>query len=1321
MQRKIWVVLWLILAECACGSKRALDDDLGTSQYELTCSISNPICWTTAGGTRCSCPSHSSCQYYGAPNNSSKACLCNAGWHYDGVSACVSDCLTNNGGCGTNATCGNDATTGLVSCTCDMGYTKINGICTSICDVPSMNPCGPNGGCMVNPGGLVTCYCLPGYAGMPCADIDECDANHPTTCNRNLAYGRCTNSPAGSYTCTCNPGFQLSGNGTSATCVDVPECTNGSDPCQIGAGHATRCIEVTGSYSCECATGYESSTVGGRLTCTDIDGCANHPCFAGVSCADVPAPGTGFTCGLCPSGYSGNGITCSDVDECQANNGGCDANATCANTPGSRTCTCKPGWSGNGISCTDVDECQTNNGGCDANATCANMPGSRTCTCKPGWTGTGLSCCDVDECLTNNGGCGANALCENSLGSFHCTCLSGYMRVGDNCEPDADGDGIPEKGYLTSCSVWPPLVGSSPSNCNDNCPLVANAGQEDWNADGSGDACSDADGDGILDSVDNCRTVANCDQADMDTDGIGDACDIDDDNDGICNPGKAGPGCVGSDNCPLIANQNQKDSDFDGVGDACDNCPLDWNPDQADSDLDLRGDICDTDRDGDGIPEYGFAVTCSGGAVQGCRDNCPDDKNPDQADLDNDGIGDICDYDADGDGVPDSLEQKIGSNPRAKDSDNDGILDGDELALGLDPTKSDTDGDGVLDADEIGLPLAARGLPLPEGYTPKDDNNDGVNNARQPGGDASSQQSAAPSGLWLVTLNGSLEKREDFSGFTTTTCGTQLDKHETTIADVNGLRALVLIRNDPGLGLVADFVKIAGPVADTEVSYSRCTFQDGRTRIADECNPNGCLLKSAREISCKGRGLQAVRDTEIFFTSSRPDSDVSNHWILGAGPMKPALREIAVAIKDLQICGTQGSAITPPVSGMNGFPDGYYFNVPRALLAAGRPFKHSSVKKRSYVSGAGRATTTAVSTAIGSWEPVRIDTPKDVVRDGKSADSQLTFSLDSPGVLRVSMKAKATDGMPAHVFQYIDEHLQWELDPVGDSHSVAAGAKWVALDVSPNWQAQLCSADDALRGKGGMTSAVVGTYTGLPRNNNDFGNKTVVLSLRDEHGSAVEIDRKIFQVFFPKFGNNHPCSRNVPEDSPVPAITPNWFCYWPQLHRPATANYYHELQAEARNWVGNCAHGAFFVPRPSWEFGGSDPMIVLCDAAASNATINDCLALIEHENTHSRFWNEQWPTNGESFNKAQTTDLDWFRDSWEIANPVKICDRGGNLGSLFFYFHPGVNDDTVSPYEADSYMECSAYAQQRAWLASHDFSSQDWADPGSQDEWKVLP
>lgn len=58
----------------------------------------------------------------------------------------------------------------------------------------------------------------------------------------------------------------------------------------------------------------------------------------------------------------------------------------------------------------------------------------------------------------------------------------------------------------------------------DNCPLVSNRKQGDWNGDGIGDACQDSDEDGIMDEDDNCLETYNSDQNDWNKDGIGDAC-----------------------------------------------------------------------------------------------------------------------------------------------------------------------------------------------------------------------------------------------------------------------------------------------------------------------------------------------------------------------------------------------------------------------------------------------------------------------------------------------------------------------------------------------------------------------------------------------------------------------------------------------------------------------------------------------------------------------------------------------------------------------------------------------------------------------------
>ena len=75
------------------------------------------------------------------------------------------------------------------------------------------------------------------------------------------------------------------------------------------------------------------------------------------------------------------------------------------------------------------------------------------------------------------------------------------------------------------CITCPDGDGDGDGVCDgdDNCPLVANPGQEDGDSDGKGNVC------------DNCPSTANADQADLDGDGKGDVCDSDMDGDGFSN------------------------------------------------------------------------------------------------------------------------------------------------------------------------------------------------------------------------------------------------------------------------------------------------------------------------------------------------------------------------------------------------------------------------------------------------------------------------------------------------------------------------------------------------------------------------------------------------------------------------------------------------------------------------------------------------------------------------------------------------------------------------------------------------------------------
>jgi len=270
--------------------------------------------------------------------------------------------------------------------------------------------------------------------GDTCTDVNECTGNM-NNCDENAT---CTNTP-GSFSCACNEGF--SGNGV--TCTDIDECAANNGGCDQNA----TCTNTPGSFSCTCNEGFE----GNGVTCTDIDDCLSNPCRNGGSCTDTGV--NSFSCDCTDTGYTGE--TCQDdIDECAVNNGGCDQNATCTNTPGSFTCTCNEGFRGDGVSCEQI-LCEELNNPSNGTVQFSNgrQPGSiatydcsegflrigfdkRVCAGDGEWTGLAPTCEDIDDCLSNpcrNGG----TCTDTGVNSFSCDCSdTGY--TGETCQDDID-------------------------------------------------------------------------------------------------------------------------------------------------------------------------------------------------------------------------------------------------------------------------------------------------------------------------------------------------------------------------------------------------------------------------------------------------------------------------------------------------------------------------------------------------------------------------------------------------------------------------------------------------------------------------------------------------------------------------------------------------------------------------------------------------------------------------------------------------------------------------------------------------------------------
>ncbi|XP_005047900.1 PREDICTED: nidogen-2 [Ficedula albicollis] len=155
------------------------------------------------------------------------------------------------------------------------------------------------------------------------------------------APARCQPGVGTEYTCECPAGYRPDGRG----CRDADECAEGLSRC----GPFSVCLNVPGSFRCECRGGYRPA--GDGRACVPLsDPCeaGRHPCAP--ERARCLSRGDGRATCQCLPGYSGDGIHCSDVDECAESP--CHPAATCYNTPGSFSCRCRPGYAGDGFQCT---------------------------------------------------------------------------------------------------------------------------------------------------------------------------------------------------------------------------------------------------------------------------------------------------------------------------------------------------------------------------------------------------------------------------------------------------------------------------------------------------------------------------------------------------------------------------------------------------------------------------------------------------------------------------------------------------------------------------------------------------------------------------------------------------------------------------------------------------------------------------------------------------------------------------------------------------------------------------------------------------------
>ena len=119
--------------------------------------------------------------------------------------------------------------------------------------------------------------------------------------------------------------------------------------------------------------GYSSFGIGHTCSTND-DECASSPCQNGATCVDAVYA---YTCD-CANGWDDHPTQLllnqaqrcdTHINTCGMAEDDCDDHAQCTHVgPGQHTCTCRTGWSGDGHTCMDVNECLSNP--CQNGATC---------------------------------------------------------------------------------------------------------------------------------------------------------------------------------------------------------------------------------------------------------------------------------------------------------------------------------------------------------------------------------------------------------------------------------------------------------------------------------------------------------------------------------------------------------------------------------------------------------------------------------------------------------------------------------------------------------------------------------------------------------------------------------------------------------------------------------------------------------------------------------------------------------------------------------------------------------------------------------------
>ncbi|KAJ7316744.1 hypothetical protein JRQ81_002906, partial [Phrynocephalus forsythii] len=255
-------------------------------------------------------------------------------------------------------------------------------------------------------------------------DCQVCPGGLEAPCNHR---GTCDDGQGGSGHCNCSTAFLGTACEHCAPGRYGPECK------ECNCTENGICNEgLHGDGFCFCVAGWTGDHCEIQLAAVPQCSPVCHP-------NAVCRPNNTCECDL---HYEGDGLTCTVIDLCGTDNGGCSEHANCTQVGTDVSCSCFPDYEGDGYVCSPIDRCaDEGNGGCSEHAICISTgPNARRCECKAGYVGNGLQCLEeavppIDRCLEDNGQCHAEAVCtdlhfhDKTVGVFHLQSPKGKYRL----------------------------------------------------------------------------------------------------------------------------------------------------------------------------------------------------------------------------------------------------------------------------------------------------------------------------------------------------------------------------------------------------------------------------------------------------------------------------------------------------------------------------------------------------------------------------------------------------------------------------------------------------------------------------------------------------------------------------------------------------------------------------------------------------------------------------------------------------------------------------------------------------------------------------